>query len=459
MFKASQQAVIQNANIQLVGIRYAEIKYFADFFNNFGTQCFLLAGFICGAVSQTPAFDAPCDYFWKVTYNISSAVCVALTTLGLLISVFISVFGQGLAIRGPPGSMVKAVEGMVIEQHNAVAIFVGGAISFVIQEIGMCFVMMDYWPAIVSSILLFLAGLYTYHISVRIYNRFRFMKEAQMDEWEDRDPAEELGDLNPDVFTSASASAGPSSKKNSTRASMNRNSMQSMQSNVSEQQAVKKEKSVLGKVVSKVKKTVAGGKKDEAMGTYEDDPYFDGGAVDDSATPYMDISDLPKSAKTATVVNPLNASAQEESSAKYSGYLTVKGKKSFSAFSDPWERKYFVVRGNFVHYYRDKRMFELDPQNPINRRPIDLEGYTLVAGAVEPPYAISLVPIDPDDIRKAWKFRCDTLNEFNNWVEILTDALSLCESEQSIVKVSDGKSEVLSRAGDMRNPVGGDGDD
>jgi hypothetical protein len=70
---------------------------------------------------------------------------------------------------------------------------------------------------------------------------------------------------------------------------------------------------------------------------------------------------------------------------------------------------------------------------------------------VEPPYAISLVPIDPDDIRKAWKFRCDTTAEFYTWVDIFTQALKHCESSQGqgdLIKVSDGKSEVMSRQGD-----------
>ncbi len=122
------------------------------------------------------------------------------------------------------------------------------------------------------------------------------------------------------------------------------------------------------------------------------------------------------------------------------GYLAVKTARRFT--TDPWERRYFVLSGANVFFYPDKRAFQLAPADPINRRPIDLEGYTLVAGAVEPPYAISLIPIDAEDIRKAWKFRCDTLAEFHNWIDIFSKALRLCNSgaDSELVVVDSGRS-------------------
>lgn len=410
MQKANQDAVLQQANIQLVNIRYAEIQYFTDFFTNFGTQCFLLAGFICGAVSQTPAYDADCNYFWQFLYNISSALCVAFATLGLLMSVFISVFGQGLAIRGPPGSMIKAIEGMVEEQHNAVALFVGAAVCYVLQEIGMYFVMMDQPNAIACAIFTFGGMIYTYNVSLRIYNRFYFAKsETNFNLTGDDTNGDSLSDLNPNVNHDMNRRFG---NKNTTNTSPK-----------------KEQKSVFGRVVSKVKKTVVGGSKEKdnapvanvgdaslpKFTNYADNPYYDGASVM-SDSPYVDINDLDKS-------NKVNfADPNETNSTKFAGYLTVKS-TSAMRMTDPWERRYFVIRGNLVFYYKDKRAFELDPTKPINSRPIDLEGYTLVAGAVEPPYNVSLVPSDSEDIRKAWKFRCDTMAEFNNWIDIFAKAL------------------------------------
>jgi hypothetical protein len=38
MIKAQQGSLLQNQNQQLLGIRQAELDYFNNFYNNFGTQ-------------------------------------------------------------------------------------------------------------------------------------------------------------------------------------------------------------------------------------------------------------------------------------------------------------------------------------------------------------------------------------------------------------------------------------
>jgi hypothetical protein len=54
MLKAEQSAVVQQANVDVVSLRQAEINYFALFFSSFGTQAALIAGFIVNSVSQVP---------------------------------------------------------------------------------------------------------------------------------------------------------------------------------------------------------------------------------------------------------------------------------------------------------------------------------------------------------------------------------------------------------------------
>lgn len=124
MFQAQQNAVVQEANIALVKIRFMEIEYFTNFFSQFGTQCFVLAGFICGSISQTAQLDDPgCPYIFIILYNSAAATCVALATGAMLASVFIAVFGQGMAIRGPAGSLVKTIDGMVKEQYQVCCVY------------------------------------------------------------------------------------------------------------------------------------------------------------------------------------------------------------------------------------------------------------------------------------------------------------------------------------------------
>jgi hypothetical protein len=54
MLKAGQAVVIQQANVNIVGIRSLEIAYFSNFFSSFGTQAALVVGFILNSVSQVP---------------------------------------------------------------------------------------------------------------------------------------------------------------------------------------------------------------------------------------------------------------------------------------------------------------------------------------------------------------------------------------------------------------------
>ena len=65
-----------------------------------------------------------------------------------------------------------------------------------------------------------------------------------------------------------------------------------------------------------------------------------------------------------------------------------------------------MVHGQNVYYYKDKFSWEKNPNTPLNKRPIDLEGYTLEAGTIGTmgaPYTITLTTVDPEDVRKKWR--------------------------------------------------------
>jgi hypothetical protein len=58
-------------------------------------------GAITGSLSQTPALSSPAAYHWKFVYFIGAAMVVALSTHLMVVTVYIAVFGEGLALRGP----------------------------------------------------------------------------------------------------------------------------------------------------------------------------------------------------------------------------------------------------------------------------------------------------------------------------------------------------------------------
>lgn len=463
MYQANQKAVIQNANINLVGIRQSEIQYYAQFFTNFGTQSFLLAGFLAGSISQTPTLEYTCDYFWIVLYNTSVALCLAITCHVLIATVFLVVYGQGLAIRGPIGSMVKVVEGMVQEQHKIVGYFCASIVTFSLSMMGMYFIMMDETYAILSTVIACLGGMYTYHCALRIYNRF-FWDESKSG-WKydhEVDAENELDDLNPilvnelvgnnysneeiaeaykSLMQSGQLTDDDTNEKKKTAildhlgkqrptvapmtsaASVSGDNVSRVHSSAASNSSTPPPKKSILKAPSLkgIMNTMTG--RGKGLSTLQEED-------EGLETPYMDMDSLPSvptagnssSTSTNSGTSP-NAVRSGNVIANSAGYLSAKMDKRTLLGHDLYERRYFIIRSTLMYYYKDKTAFGKEPHNPLNKRPIDLEGYSLVAESSSPPYTILLVPIDTEDIRKVWKFRCDTESEYAQWKVMLSDAI------------------------------------
>lgn len=54
-----------------------------------------------------PGIGAPCSDFWLYLYWISTSCAYISSIHVLMCTVYIAVYGQGLALRGPLGSMVR----------------------------------------------------------------------------------------------------------------------------------------------------------------------------------------------------------------------------------------------------------------------------------------------------------------------------------------------------------------
>lgn len=122
MFKANEQLVAHNNNIGLISIRNAEVVYFNNVYSTFSLNCMMIAGFVLSSISQVPGLDSTCPIGWRYLYWTTTAICIVVALEVLLSTVFLVVYGQGMAIRGPIGSMVQAIHGFdaeqVILQHN-----------------------------------------------------------------------------------------------------------------------------------------------------------------------------------------------------------------------------------------------------------------------------------------------------------------------------------------------------
>eukprot|EP01038_Epipyxis_sp_PR26KG_P014341 gene14341-19234_t len=373
MNKANQDALVQAVNIQLINIRLTEINYFSTFFNNFRTQCALLIGVLTTIVSQLPVLNNPAvPYPWQVFYWITTAIALACATHVLVATTFVSVYGQGLAIRGQLGSMITAVDGMITEQNDILVMFVATLFFFNISCIGMYVVMMDLITAAISSVLTVIVFMVWYHYALRIYNRFNM--SMLKTKWTSTDDGRSSDDITVNPIQSTKPQLNQFLNNNTNNNSINNN--KSLANNITSFFGFKKNNNNNNNT-----------SRYEEMTTWTD--------------------------KTLDNIETL---AEEHKNIAIGGYLTLlivnrQGQES-------WARKYFVVINNNMNYYQNKRAYDLDPNQSDNARPIELQGYSLKANVEDNNknnkdnnnviYSIQLIPSDPEDIRRAWQFRCDT---------------------------------------------------
>ena len=128
MLLADKLDIQQRLKLNMLQIEERELNFYTQNCNTIGTQAALLAGF-----AFTGIVEAPWDYLQDSTENhgpglsvpISVGLKIATMTsilLGMLFemlcvvkSVQVSILGPGLAIRGPEGSMARALTVMRVE--------------------------------------------------------------------------------------------------------------------------------------------------------------------------------------------------------------------------------------------------------------------------------------------------------------------------------------------------------
>jgi hypothetical protein len=455
MNRAEQAALSQTTNLALVSIRQSEIQYFTDFFGNFGTQCFFVTAILAGSVSQTPSFDCAsgCSYFWQYVYNISVAVSMGFTVVALLNSVFISVYAQGLAIRGKEGSMITAIHGMIGEQEKIVYLFIFSVISFGISFIGMTFVVMDEPMAYICMVMMLLCYFYTYRSTLRIYNRFKWDFNKSGWNFDDKlNEEKELNDLshnivdelsykqyNSDISSSSSSlqkqnvltTAEKNGRTNNTPTAYltnplheNRTEQPQQSERGGEERKEKDAKSSNNAETTKGRKFVhfSGfpsllSKKNKQKNLIQDDNESNNDPTV-FATPYYEMKDLDNLMYKIHYKGYLATPSTSSTTSSALSFL------SSSSSSSKWIRYYFILKGTYLYYYETQRAFELNPSKPVNTRPIDLEGYDLNQNAAPPAYEFSIIPNSTLDIRKTWKFRCDTVHEYDKWIEQLAKMIN-----------------------------------
>mmetsp|Transcript_22357 Transcript_22357/g.48928 ORF Transcript_22357/g.48928 Transcript_22357/m.48928 type:complete len:232 (-) Transcript_22357:62-757(-) len=153
-----------------------ELELHKTNFDAVGTQAAVLAGF---AITGLCEFHVPEEanvflttgfYVFVVITLVANLRCVSMTTC-------ITVMGTGLALRGPDGSMVKAVEGMYNARYTVFLTFGVGITSSLITACFICWLIMEPIPSIVCTLLLIWALISTARFTRRFSKLFTYNEE------------------------------------------------------------------------------------------------------------------------------------------------------------------------------------------------------------------------------------------------------------------------------------------
>mmetsp|Transcript_28897 Transcript_28897/g.93159 ORF Transcript_28897/g.93159 Transcript_28897/m.93159 type:complete len:226 (-) Transcript_28897:839-1516(-) len=161
-----QSSIRQNA----ISLKEKEFSLHHDNFNAVGTQAAVLAGFTVTAFIE---FDCPdgASRTLKFMYYISSIISLSANILCVANTTFLSVWGTGLAMRGPDGSMARAVDGMYQLRRNVFLLFGVGMMALLVTGIFGSWLLMDPEAALASSVLL----VYAIYLTLKSYNSITHM--------------------------------------------------------------------------------------------------------------------------------------------------------------------------------------------------------------------------------------------------------------------------------------------
>jgi len=164
-----QSSIRKNA----VALKEKEFKLHNENFGSVGTQAAVLAGF---ALTCLVEIDIPENanaftvflYFVFVFITLTSELhCVAMTTM-------IAVCGTGLALRGPDGSIQKAVDGMYEERRQVFQSFAVGLFSILGAAMTAAIMLTDLPTAFICGTVIISCIYRLVSFSKRIMQRFAF---------------------------------------------------------------------------------------------------------------------------------------------------------------------------------------------------------------------------------------------------------------------------------------------
>lgn len=390
MNRAEQNALYQQTNIGILGIRRSEIQYYVNLNVAFGTQAALVGGFSYSVFSQTPLnYDLLYVEYFADVYWIMSTITIALSVHVIISTMMLQVLGPGLALYGPVGSMVNAAEGLKIEQKQIIYAFTWMMVLFAVSTIISFWVVMSYYSAAGSSVAFLVAARYWYYYSERIYLRFYW--DAEKEKWNEDTGGRQVSIVSEHddmgyhpPIPKVRSIGGPVENGKSSVASnlitqenigkMNENDSRSSKKNKFFHR--KRLKLFSSFPFHKGKKSEVN--SEELNNVVANPVLTNTKESDNSLKTHHRVS-----SKTHVPVESLPIPYQPENDKNpyaIEGYLSRHGTSSLSnSGNEKWERCYcgLTPKGN-LFFYKNRQHFYNNPKDPLNNRPLYLFDFFIV---------------------------------------------------------------------------------
>lgn len=133
MLFADKQALERQLEVDLLNIRQRELDHYVHCCLTLSAPAALIAGFAyTGLSSEIPEADANLPHFWiaEGLYYVSALAAMVFEVAAVVKATLIALLGPHLALRGPPGSVARAVEQMEPAYMRALKYFWCGLFCF-----------------------------------------------------------------------------------------------------------------------------------------------------------------------------------------------------------------------------------------------------------------------------------------------------------------------------------------
>jgi hypothetical protein len=470
MNRANQQQLFQEANQGVINIRQTELNYYINLFTVFGTNAAIIGGFTYGILTQNIInYSSKIIDVYKFFYYFLAAMTIASSVHVVICTMLVQVYGPGLALNGPLGSMSRAAEGMAQEQKQIIWAVILMVASFASATIWLFFVIMNFYEAVASSTLFLIVAYYWYYYCERIYLRFYWKTQdglwngtAERDSRmmsDDDDPA------NPRPVFNTEAKPPSAYKKKKIRFSMKwgwgKNPTVEEEGNDIEMEDNADGQGMYGnKVLNYLFRNPANMSNEQRESIT-------------SATP--SVRALATNADKESVLSGGGSTGAGAGSSVVAmeGYFTTRGRSEQQVIleSRRWDRQYFVLfRTGEFYVYKSRQNFRTDPKSPVYNRSVRLvdfhvkvdntdqemrsefedDGRSVASTAItvradrdsKKPlpfrFQITLVPREneeaeggsgagrPAQLRNQWLLRCDTEEELEIWLGSIREVCPSC---------------------------------